>query len=61
MFNTQYAIMNSFNLGFKNNSSTRVFTLNGSDNNFYKTRLMRFWDWDAHKLLHPAKFYWNNF
>ena len=61
MFNVQYAIMNSFNLGFKNNSSTRVFTLNGSDNNFYKTRLMRFWDWNAHKLLHPAKFYWNNF
>ena len=60
MFNIQYSMMNSFYIGF-NNKSTKVYTLNGSDNNYYRTGLIRFWDWQKNKLVHPAKFYWENY
>jgi hypothetical protein len=59
-YNMQYGVNNSFYLGYKH-EGLRVYTMNGSNNNYYKHSLIRFWDWEKYKLVHPAKFYWDQY
>ena len=59
-YNMQYGVNNSFYMGYKH-EELRVYTMNGSNNNYYKHSLIRFWDWEKHGLVSPAKFHWDQF
>ena len=57
-FNIQYGTINSFYKGVSYKNKIKSYTINGSNNNFHKNSLLRFWDWGENKLLHPAKNFW---